>query len=41
MFERRVETMQELVDELYAGRFTALQLPRSVDEREDRLLGTS
>jgi predicted metal-dependent phosphoesterase TrpH len=39
-FERRVETMQQLVEELYAGRFTALQLPPSVDERADRLLGT-
>jgi predicted metal-dependent phosphoesterase TrpH len=32
-FDRRIETMQELVEELYAGRFTALQLPQPADER--------
>jgi predicted metal-dependent phosphoesterase TrpH len=41
MFEQRVETMRELVEELYAGRFTPLQLPQCVDEREDRRLGSS
>jgi predicted metal-dependent phosphoesterase TrpH len=29
VFERRVETMQELVAELYAGRFAPIQLPAS------------
>ena len=29
LFERRVETMQELVAELYAGRFAPIQLPAS------------
>jgi predicted metal-dependent phosphoesterase TrpH len=29
VFERRIETMQELVAELYAGRFAPIQLPAS------------
>ncbi|HXH11422.1 MAG TPA: PHP-associated domain-containing protein [Alphaproteobacteria bacterium] len=35
LFERRVETMAELVDELYAGRFTAIQLPQLPGGHED------
>jgi predicted metal-dependent phosphoesterase TrpH len=38
-FERHVETMQELVEELYAGRFSALQLPQPADEHRGRLDG--
>jgi predicted metal-dependent phosphoesterase TrpH len=41
VFERQVDTMPELVEELYAGRFTPLRLPQPVDEREGRLLGSS
>jgi predicted metal-dependent phosphoesterase TrpH len=36
-FERQVETMQELIEELCAGRFTPIQLPQSVDEVDERL----
>jgi predicted metal-dependent phosphoesterase TrpH len=39
-FERQVETMRELVEELYAGRCTPLQLPQSVDEGDGRMLDT-
>jgi len=31
MFERQVETMAALVEELYAGRFTPMQLPQPAD----------
>ncbi len=40
-FERRIATMRELVDELYAGRFTPLRLPQPADGREGRTLGPS
>jgi predicted metal-dependent phosphoesterase TrpH len=39
VFERRVETMPELIEELYAGRFTPIQLPQSADERDGRRSG--
>jgi predicted metal-dependent phosphoesterase TrpH len=41
VFEQRVETMRALVEELYAGRFTPIQLPQPTDEHDGRLLGTS
>jgi predicted metal-dependent phosphoesterase TrpH len=41
LFEQRVETMQELVEQLRAGRFTPMQLPRWPDELEGRWLGTT
>jgi predicted metal-dependent phosphoesterase TrpH len=41
VFERQVETMPALVEELYAGRFTPMQLPRPVDEGDGRSLGTT
>jgi hypothetical protein len=41
VFERRVETMPALVEELYAGRFAPMQLPQSTDAGENQLLGTS
>jgi predicted metal-dependent phosphoesterase TrpH len=41
VFERQVETMPALVEELYAGRFTPMQLPRPVDEGDGRPLGTT
>jgi hypothetical protein len=37
IFARQVETMQELVEELYAGRFTPVQLPQPGDELDGRL----
>jgi predicted metal-dependent phosphoesterase TrpH len=40
-FDRRVETMAELVAELYAGRFTPLQLPQSPAEHEDTIAETA
>jgi predicted metal-dependent phosphoesterase TrpH len=40
VFERQVETMPALVEELYAGRFTSMQLPRPADEGDGRSLGT-
>jgi predicted metal-dependent phosphoesterase TrpH len=41
-FERHVETMADLVTELYAGRFTPVRLPQSGDERDDGAMpGTS
>jgi predicted metal-dependent phosphoesterase TrpH len=36
IFERQVQTMQELVEELYAGRFTPVQLPQPGDELDGR-----
>ena len=41
VFERQVETMPALVEELYAGRFAPMQLPQPADEGENRLLGTT
>jgi predicted metal-dependent phosphoesterase TrpH len=41
VFERQVGTMQALVEELYAGRFTPLQLPQPADEDHGRSLGTT
>jgi hypothetical protein len=41
LFEQRVETMQELVAQLRAGRFTPIQLPQWPDEPEGRWLGTT
>jgi predicted metal-dependent phosphoesterase TrpH len=41
VFERQVETMPALVEELYAGRFTPMQLPRPADEGDGRSLGTT
>jgi predicted metal-dependent phosphoesterase TrpH len=41
MFERQVETMPELVEELCAGRFTPIQLPQPSDEHDGRLPGTT
>jgi predicted metal-dependent phosphoesterase TrpH len=41
MFERQVETMPALVEELYAGRFTPMQLPQPADEGDGRSLGTT
>jgi predicted metal-dependent phosphoesterase TrpH len=41
MFEQQVETMQALVEELYAGRFTPIQLPQSALECNGRLQGTA
>jgi predicted metal-dependent phosphoesterase TrpH len=41
VFERHVETMAALVEELQAGRFTPVQLPQPVDEGDGRLLGTT
>src|SRR6266508_1736150 len=41
VFERQVETMPALVEELYAGRFTPMQLPRPADEGDSRSLGTT
>jgi predicted metal-dependent phosphoesterase TrpH len=40
-FERQVETMREVVEELHAGRFTPIQLPQSGDEADSRLRGTT
>ena len=39
LFEQRVETMQELVAQLRAGRFTPIQLPPWPDEPEGRRPG--
>jgi predicted metal-dependent phosphoesterase TrpH len=39
IFERQVETMQELVEELCAGRFTPVQVPQPGDELDGRLPG--
>src|ERR671922_626007 len=39
VFERHVETMAALVEELQAGRFTPVQLPQPADEGDHRLLG--
>jgi hypothetical protein len=41
VFERQVETMPALVEELYAGRFTPMQLPQPADEGDGRSLGTT
>jgi hypothetical protein len=41
VFERQVETMPALVEELYAGRFTPMQLPQPADEDNGRSLGTT
>jgi predicted metal-dependent phosphoesterase TrpH len=41
VFERQVETMPALVEELYAGRFTPMQLPQPADEGNGRSLGTT
>jgi hypothetical protein len=38
MFEQEVDTMQALVEELYAGRFTPIQLPQSTDQSDGREL---
>jgi len=35
VFERRVETMQELAAELLAGRFVPIQLPQAPMEQDD------
>jgi hypothetical protein len=35
VFERRVETMPALVEELYAGRFAPLHLPQPADAGEN------
>jgi predicted metal-dependent phosphoesterase TrpH len=40
VFEREIETMQALVEELCAGRFAPIHLPPPVDEGHHRLLGT-
>ena len=40
VFERQVETMQALIEELYAGRFTPMQLPQPADEGDNRWLDT-
>jgi predicted metal-dependent phosphoesterase TrpH len=37
VFERQVETMQAVVEELYAGRFAPVQLPQLTDEDDHRL----
>jgi predicted metal-dependent phosphoesterase TrpH len=41
VFERKVESMQALVEELYAGRFTPIHLPQPADAVEGRQLGTT
>ena len=41
IFEERVETMQELVEQLRAGRFTPIQLPQLPAESEGHMLGTT
>lgn len=38
-FDRQIETMQELVEELRAGRFAPLQLPQSPDDIDASLQG--
>jgi hypothetical protein len=38
MFEQEVDTMQTLVGELYAGRFTPIRLPQSTDQSDGREL---
>src|SRR5262245_60982398 len=40
-FGRTVETMQRLVEELYAGRFTPLHLPQLADDSDCRAPGTT
>jgi predicted metal-dependent phosphoesterase TrpH len=40
VFERKVETIHALVEELYAGRFTPIHLPQPADDGDNRLLGT-
>jgi predicted metal-dependent phosphoesterase TrpH len=40
VFERQVETMPALVEELYAGRFTPMQLPRPAGEGDGQSLST-
>jgi hypothetical protein len=39
VFDRHVETMQALVEELYAGRFTPIRLPQPADGCDGRVLG--
>jgi predicted metal-dependent phosphoesterase TrpH len=41
VFDRQVETMQELVEELHAGRFTPIELPQSRDKADNDLQGTT
>jgi predicted metal-dependent phosphoesterase TrpH len=41
VFERYVETMADLVEELYAGRFAPIQLPQSPLGREDAVAETA
>jgi predicted metal-dependent phosphoesterase TrpH len=41
VFERQVETMTALVEELYAGRFTPMHLPQPPDGGDGRSLGTT
>jgi predicted metal-dependent phosphoesterase TrpH len=41
MFDQPVETIHGLVEELYAGRFTPIQLPQPADECDGRVLGTA
>jgi predicted metal-dependent phosphoesterase TrpH len=40
VFERQVETIHALVEELYAGRFTPIHLPQPADAGDNRRLGT-
>jgi predicted metal-dependent phosphoesterase TrpH len=41
VFEQQVETMQALVEEMYAGRFTPIQLLPPAKECHGRVLGTT
>jgi predicted metal-dependent phosphoesterase TrpH len=40
-FDRQVETMQALVEELYAGRFAPIHLPQLTDDDDGRSPGTT
>jgi predicted metal-dependent phosphoesterase TrpH len=41
VFDRQLETMQALVEELYAGRFTPIQLPQPTDASDGRRSGSA